>query len=203
MKKRILFIGDSITESGRDYSDESSLGTGYVKILYDEFLKYNYIVLNKGIGGNKILDLKNRIEKECISFKPDIVSIMIGINDVWHCMNSGSYDIDIEMKRFENIYRDMLSSLRNLNIENIILIEPFVLSYPEDRKFWLNDLDRRRCIIKNLADEYNCLFVSVHNKINEVSLINGVKKYSEDGVHPTIYGHTVIANQLLPVIKNM
>lgn len=201
MKKKILFIGDSITDCGRDYSDIESLGNGYVNILYNGFLKYNYTVINKGIAGNKVADILNRIEKDCIDLKPDLVSILIGINDVWHFMNLDYYDIKAEMERFERVYRDITEKIKSSGIENIFIIEPFVLPYPEDRKMWRNDIDKRIQIIRNIAKEYKCKFVSIDGLINECGINEEFSKYSEDGVHPTIDGHNVIAENWISNFK--
>lgn len=201
MKKKILFIGDSITDCGRDYSNIESLGNGYVDILYNEFLKDEYTVINKGIAGNKISNILERIENDCINLKPDLVSILIGINDVWHFMNLDYYDLEAEMNRFENTYRELIKKIKSADIENIFILEPFVLPYPEDRKMWRNDIDKRIQIIRNIAKEYDCKFVSIDGAINAEYINNNFCKYSEDGVHPTFEGHKIIAHQWISQFK--
>ena len=82
MKKRILFIGDSITDCGREYNDSKDLGNGYpllvAKRLSTQFPTIEFDVLNKGINGNKIADLRARFDTDCLDLEPDIVSILIG-----------------------------------------------------------------------------------------------------------------------------
>lgn len=129
-------------------------------------------------------------------------SIIIGINDTWHFMKGEPYDIKAEMKRFEKVYREIIEKLCNEGIKCIIIMEPFVLPYPEDRKTWREDLDQRIQIIRHLAKEYNCHFVSLDGILNEAGINSCFEKYSEDGVHPTREGHQMIATQWLKVFKN-
>lgn len=197
--KRILCFGDSITDCGRNYDDLKSLGDGYVSIIRQHLPENQYELINKGISGNKVADLIERLDKDCIGLKPDIVSILIGINDTWHFMRDEPYPngIEAEMERFEKVYKEMLERLHQAGISHIRIMEPFVLPDPEDRKNWRTDLDKRIQIIRHLAKAYQCEFIPLDGMINAAGINSSFKDYSEDGVHPTLKGHQLIAKEWL------
>lgn len=201
--KKIVFLGDSITDSGRNYDDIESVGTGYVSIIKEQLCCKEYHVTNKGIAGNKIVDLYNRLQRDCIALKPEIVCILIGINDVWHFIGEPYYDIEKEMERFQNIYENIVLEIKNMGANTIILLEPFVLPQVEHHKKWRNDLDKRIHIIRNIAKKYQCLFVSLDGEMNAYGINYGYELYSEDGVHPTQKGHELIAQQFLKIFKTI
>ncbi len=156
----ILFQGDSITDSGRDRNDPNSMGVGYVlfttswlSALYPELdLKF----INKGINGDRTCDLVRRWDDDCIILKPDLISIYVGINDIWRRYDSND---PTSTEEFENNYRILLDRIFNeLNVK-VILCEPFVLPYPEDRKMWREDMDPKIEVIHKLSKEYNISFV--------------------------------------------
>ena len=201
--KKIVFLGDSITDSERNYDDIESVGTGYVSMIKEQLCYKKYHVINKGIAGNKIADLYGRLQKDCIDLKPDIVCILIGINDVWHFMKEQYYDIEKEMERFQNMYENMVLKIKNIKVDTIILLEPFVLPLIEHHRKWRNDLDQRIHIVRNIANKYQCLFVSIDGEINAYGIHYGYKLYSKDGVHPTQKGHELIAQQFLKLFKTI
>ena len=114
--KSIVFLGDSITDCGRQRDNIKSLGTGYVNEI-KQVLCNNSTIINKGIAGNKIADLYDRLQRDCIDLKPDIVSILIGINDAWHFVEQQYYDIEKEMARFQKIYIDMVTEIKNSGVQ--------------------------------------------------------------------------------------
>lgn len=199
--KRILCIGDSITDCGRHYEDLKSLGDGYVSIIRNHLSESQYEVINKGISGNKLADVLERLDKDCISLKPDIVSILIGINDTWHFMREETYDIEAEIKQFEKIYRALIEKLKNSGIHSIRIMEPFVLPYPEDRKTWRTDLDKRIQVIRQVAKDYHCEFIALDGMLNAAGINEDFKQYAEDGVHPSLKGHQLIAKEWLKGFK--
>ncbi|MBR4942505.1 MAG: hypothetical protein IKZ28_00600, partial [Clostridia bacterium] len=105
---RILFYGDSITDAGRnreEWGTEASFGCGYVKYAYPELQKLGCEVINRGISGNRVVDLYARIKVDCWNFKPDLISILIGVNDVWHELYGEN---GVEIDRFEKVYRMLI-----------------------------------------------------------------------------------------------
>ena len=130
--KRILFFGDSITDMGWNYYLQSgnpfAYGQGYVLLVGADLLSKfpnEYEIINKGISGHRSVDLYSRIKTDCWNLNPDIISILIGVNDVWHEL---AYKNGVELDRFENIMRTMLrETIERLPKTKIILIEPFFL----------------------------------------------------------------------------
>ncbi|ASV94185.1 SGNH/GDSL hydrolase family protein [Enterococcus durans] len=206
MKKRILFIGDSITDCGREYNDSKDLGNGYpllvAKRLSTQFPTIEFDVLNKGINGNKIADLRARFDTDCLALEPDIVSILIGINDTWHNVNDPTtFATEQSMAMFEKDYRYLIEKLLEKGIKQVVLMEPFVLPEPLDRQTWRKDLDPKIQIIRRLAEEYHLVFVPLDGKLNALGITRGFSKYTgEDGVHPTLAGHEIIAQSWLEFV---
>ncbi len=206
MKKRILFIGDSITDCGREYNDPKDLGNGYpllvAKRLSKQFPTIEFDVLNKGINGNKIADLRARFDTDCLDLEPDIVSILIGINDTWHNVNDPTtFATKQSMTMFKEDYRYLIEKLLEKGIKQVVLMEPFVLPEPLDRQNWRKDLDPKIQIIRRLAEEYHLVFVPLDGKLNALGITRGFSKYTgEDGVHPTLAGHEIIAQSWLEFV---
>ena len=126
--KKIIFFGDSITDMGRNRDDDSSFGVGYpsviVKRVYEKY-DNQYLILNRGISGDRIVDLYARIKKDVWNLKPDYLFILIGVNDVWHEIDFGN---GVDINRFEKVYRMLIEDTLNvLKDSKIALFEPFIL----------------------------------------------------------------------------
>ncbi|WP_035618581.1 SGNH/GDSL hydrolase family protein [Lacticigenium naphthae] len=199
---RILFIGDSVTEAGRNISDDLDLGKGYPLLVGSELFRkypdYHFSFINRGVGGNKIRDLVDRWEVDCLNLKPDIVSILIGINDTWHNIDSDIFGTEAEFENFESDYRFLLKQVLQRTDARVILIDPFVLAYPKDRSSWRKDLDPRIQIVRKMAREYQTDYIPLDALLNKTGLSYGFKFLTgEDGVHPTLAGHSFIAQEWL------
>lgn len=200
-KQRILFIGDSITDAGRNRENPYDLGMGYPLFvsgaLGAKYPNYQLTFLNRGIGGNKIADLLARTEADCRALKPNSIVLLIGINDVWHNVDRESFATEESVLAFERQYRQLLDEYQKVT-SNILILEPFVLNYPIDRMNWRADLDPKIQVIRRLAQEYQCEFVALDGPLNEKALASSSKIYTgEDGVHPTSVGHYEIAQRVI------
>lgn len=196
---KILFIGDSITDAGRIRQDENDLGNGYpfllAAYLLNKYPNYNLQIFNRGIGGDRLVDLKKRWEVDCLDLNPEIVSVLIGINDIWHYMDSEEMLDQAALDKFEADYRDMLKMLAHRTDARVILMEPYVLPYPKDRIHWRKHLDPRIQIIRHLANEYHAALVPLDGALNALGIENHFQTYTgDDGVHPTLTGHAAIAD---------
>ncbi len=198
---KILFYGDSITDAGRvrdKVGTNDSLGYGYVRDISSMLLAESLDapeIINTGISGNRVVDLYARIKSDFWNHEPDVVSILIGINDIWHevAMNNG-----VEIDRFENIYRIMLSETKKRfpNMK-IILCEPFVLSgsaTEESYERFLEVYDYAK-IVKGLAAEFGATFIELQESITAAGKACGNSEILFDGVHPTSKGAVVIAKE--------
>lgn len=206
---KILFYGDSITDASRnrevDFRD-SSYGFGYVRAVAGSLLSQHplkYEIYNRGISGNRITDLYSRIKIHCWNLEPDVLSILIGVNDVWHEFGGGKNGVDI--KRFEKVYRMLLEDTKEVlpNVK-IVLMEPFILQGTATQAQWdlfLQVKDYAK-VVATLAKEYNAIFVPLQEKFDKAAEQYGAEAYLVDGVHPAIAGAQLIADEWVKAFKN-
>ncbi|MHB8064535.1 MAG: SGNH/GDSL hydrolase family protein [Ruminiclostridium sp.] len=194
----VLFQGDSVTDCGRAREDESDLGFGYailiaswLEALYPE---KNIKFINKGISGDRVCDLKARWQEDCIKLQPTFVSILVGINDCWRRYDSND---PTSPEEFEKTYREILTQIKENTQANILLCEPFVLPYPVDRQQWREDLDPKIHVVRSLAREFNTLLLPLDGIFNSVDVQKKPGFWAADGVHPTMAGHALIAQEWL------
>lgn len=205
-KDRLLFIGDSITDVGRKRTDDADLGAGFPKILAEKLTEkypdHDLMILNRGISGDQVIDLKKRWQEDCLALKPDLVTILVGINDVGFVVDRELIPTEEELAQFEANYRSLLEALRTETDAKIVLMEPFVLPYPADRADWRNQLDPRIHIVRRLAQEFNTLLVPLDGLLNTKGITSSFEEYTgDDGVHPTELGHQVIADAWLSYVN--
>lgn len=193
----LCFIGDSVTDCHRDYQDENNLGQGYVKKIQSYLATFcaglNLRVMNKGISGNRVCDLQGRWDADCLSLRPDIVSVLIGINDTWRRFDSND---PTDMAQFEAGYRDILSQTAQTGAQ-IVLLEPFVLPFPQDRLAWRADLDPKIQAVRRLAQEFGATYIPLDGVFASLITQQPPQTFALDGVHPTDAGHAVIAKEWL------
>lgn len=185
---KILFQGDSITDAGRDYSDIHNLGRGYSKYAAENLKEMNpdvdFEFVDLGISGNQTKDLVARLERDFIDIQPDIVSILIGINDTWHHAGDKSY---IPHEVFEERYRTVLSAIKEKTNAKIVMIEPFLIPV-EDKLFFREDLDPKIQVIRKLAREFADLYIPLDGLLAAAYIGDDPISYAADGVHPTEKG---------------
>ena len=156
----VLLQGDSITDAGRSRTDDAELGRGYAGMIAawvsaawpDRQVRF----LNRGISGNRAVDLRARWQTDCLDLRPDLVSIMIGINDTWRRYDSRD---PTSAEAFEASYRSILTDVREKLGAQIVLCEPFLLPVPPDRRAWRVDLDPKIAVVRELAREYEATLV--------------------------------------------
>ncbi len=206
---KILFQGDSITDAGRNTENGSMacIGQGYALIVSAKLGFENpkkYEIVNRGISGNRIVDVYSRIKIDCWNEEPDVLSILVGVNDVWHELSKGN---GVEIERYENIYDTMLrETIERFPDIKIIMLEPFVLkgsATEEHWEFFRTEVAKRAAVDKNLAAKYNTnvAFVALQDKFDEAEKLAGAEYWLADGVHPTPFGHQLIAEEWLKVFK--
>ncbi len=200
----LLFQGDSITDTGRtDSSDPSvSLGEGYpAKIaakLAAEYADLGIKVINRGISGNRTWDLVDRWDKDCVDLKPDCVSLLIGVNDTWRRYDSGMVTTAEE---YENNMRTLLDRIKNETSAKIVLLNIFLLDVTPDKAQMRPDLIEKQEVLYKLAEEYDVTFIDLAKIFDEmVAGGTSMEEISADGVHPTDFGHAVIAEQWLKAV---
>lgn len=188
-KPLVLFQGDSITDCNRNRSDINNLGNGYVKKISE---KFNYIeVINKGISGNRTIDLISRWTKDTIDIKPDFISVLIGINEVWHHYKYGNV---LKPSSYRAYYVELLEQIKvKLPTSKILMIEPFVFPIGEYEPTWEKDLLEEQKIVKDLSIIYADYYIPMQSIFNEALKNYTMDELLPDGVHPSDLGHELIA----------
>ena len=200
---KILFQGDSITDAGRDKRNYHDLGAGYPKyaaeLIAAAHPELDIEFINFGIGGNRTCQLFDRLYKDCIEFQPDVVSILIGINDIWH--RYGGEKIATTDLQLATNYRAILERLKNETDAKIIMIAPYVLDV-DDKQQMKDDLVSVGAIIRELADEFADVFIPLDKLFDEAILTQPEPKYySGDGVHPNVNGAQFIGKVYAAAIE--
>jgi acyl-CoA thioesterase-1 len=197
----VLFQGDSVTDVGRSREDDSCMGNGYPMMIsawhaacYPEcHTKF----INRGISGNRVKDLQDRINRDFIDINPTWVSILIGINDCWRRYDSND---PISADEFEERYTDLLIMLQQSLGAKIILCEPFLLNVRPGQEEWREDLDPKIAVVRKLAQKYADFLVPLDNIFSDAAQKRTPEFWTPDGVHPTAAGHALIARSLLKTI---
>lgn len=197
----VLFQGDSITDAGRNREQPNDLGKGYALMTAALFsaaypdLQVKF--LNRGISGNRAKDLAARWDADCLELRPNWVSIYIGINDTWRKFDRND---PTTAEQFEKSYRELIVRTKESLGAGLILVEPFVLPVPEDRKGWREDLDPKINVVRELAREFGALLVPLDGLFAQASMLAAPSYWAPDGVHPTPAGHALIANAWLKTV---
>lgn len=183
---RILFQGDSITDMGRDRTDPHHLGDGYpfytAQLLRERYPDKEFEFLDQGIGGDRTKELLARWQTDCIDWQPDVLSILIGINDTWRAT-----------EEYEANYRCLLQDVKEHTSAKILILEPFVLHNAPDKDDLREDLNAKIMVARRLAREYADAFLPLDGLFAAASLEQEPAYWAEDGVHPTPAGARFIA----------
>ena len=197
----ILFQGDSITDAGRNKKDQvanlqSSFGKGYAWMAASSLLvqhpSLNLSIYNRGISGNKVHQLAARWDQDCLSLKPDLVSILIGVNDIWHGLN-GRYDGTVNT--YEKDYDQLLSRTQAaLPNAQIVICEPFVLKCGAVNEKWFPEFDQYRAVARKMADKHDTVFVPFQSMFDKATKFAKPSHWAGDGVHPSAQGSALMAS---------
>ncbi len=196
---KILFQGDSVTDAGRDRSNPHDMGEGYPRyasaMIQDSYPETGFEFVNLGISGNRTADLVSRLEHDFIDVQPDIVSVMIGINDVWH--HYAFAYIETTDSEFEANLRLILTALRERTHARILLIQPVLLFGGSDAM--KQELKRKQEIFARLAAEFADAYLPMDDVLRETHPGNPAD-YSADGVHPNADGAMLIGEAYLRAV---
>jgi len=197
----LLFQGDSITDARRKNrdapipSDQVSMGTGYASMIASTLLLKNpqldLKIYNRGISGNKVHQLANRWDKECLAHKPNILSILIGVNDIWHGLQ-GKYDGTVQ--RYEDDYFALIERTRKaLPKTQLVICEPFVLRCGAVNEKWYPEFDKYRESAYKIAQSSGARFVAFQSMFDQMLSYAQPHHWAGDGVHPTPHGSALMA----------
>lgn len=199
---RILFQGDSITDAGRDRMNDAGIGVGYpllVKAVLGYEAPAEHEFINRGISGNRIVDLYARIKADILNIKPDVMSILIGVNDVWHELHPCPNGVDAE--KFYKIYAMLIEEIKEALPETkIMIMEPFVLKACATEGAWevfREEVEKRAQMSRKIAEKYNLTFIPLQEGFDALAQKAPADFWLGDGVHPTPMGHEYIKNEWL------
>lgn len=205
----VLFQGDSITDAGRDKAagkanDPKSLGNGYASLVAAQLLynnrSKNIKVYNRGISGNKAFQLNDRWDADCLNLKPDVLSIMVGVNDFWHTLN-GNYKGTINT--YKSDYIKLLQRTKDkLPDVQLIIAEPFAIKGVKavDEK-WYPAFDEYRHAASEVANQFNAVFIPLQKIFDTAQENLPGNFWTSDGVHPGLTGCQLMATAWLELFK--
>jgi len=199
---RILFQGDSITDGNRGRSADPNhiLGHGYAFIIAARYgaalADRNLTFMNRGVSGNTVPDLKVRWQKDTLDLKPDVLSILIGVNDQGR---------NLPLEQFESEYDQLLADARGANPDiRLVLCEPFGLPVgkkKENWEAWNDGLHQRQAIVAKLAAKYHAALVRFQHVFDEAVQRAPAEYWIWDGVHPTYSGHQLMADEWVKTVQ--
>ena len=193
---KILFQGDSITDALRERTNGRHMGIGYPTLVsaalgYERDAEYEFI--NRGISGNRIVDLYARVKCDIINLAPDLISILIGVNDTWHEFDFAN---GVSAERFYDLYcmliEDVMAALPKVKL---MILEPFVLdaAATEGRyKEFRGEVELRAAAARRVAEKYGLTFVPLQEGFDRLAQEKPATFWLSDGVHPTDAGHEFI-----------
>ncbi len=200
-----LFQGDSITDGnrGRNQDPNHIMGHGYAFSIASRvgyaFPEKKLTFINRGISGNKVTDLDKRWKEDTLDLKPDVLSILIGINDSSSLVNSRPDPVSLQM--YNDIYRSLLDRVIKENPKVLLVLsQPFVFKHSGNSPDWekrVADLTERQRIAEKIALDYNAVYVKLQTAFDEACKKAPVEYWIWDGIHPTVAGHEVIAREWL------
>ncbi len=203
----ILFQGDSITDTGRNReiaepNRGAALGSGYANLIAAHLLQTrpqdHLQLFNRGISGNRVTDLYARWKVDGINLQPDLISILIGVNDTWHEFMVGN---GVEVDRYTAIYRMLLDyTKQRLPAVQLVLCEPFVLKCGVVTDGWIAEMAERRQVVRALATEFDAIFVPFQGVFDQALEKAEPAYWAADGVHPTPAGHRLLADAWLAAV---
>lgn len=202
----LLFTGDSITDCGRSRSprENAGLGDGYVNLVHSFLSAWypqnNIRILNTGIGGNRVTDLDRRWQVDVLDHKPDWLSIMIGINDVWQHFDTTNNPRDqVDIVKYENIYRELLDQTRP-TLTGLVLMTPFFIEANRDDPMRAM-MDTYSAIVEGLARDYDAVFVDIQATYDSYLEHRPSQSLCDDRVHPNQSGHILMAKAFLNAME--
>lgn len=200
----VLFQGDSITDAGRDFSQaaanlQPAMGAGYAWMAASHLLVERPAdglkAFNRGISGNKVFQLAERWDADCLALRPDVVSILIGVNDLWHRRN-GDYDGNLET--YQADYRRLLERTKDaLPAVKLVLAEPFVLMCGAVDASFREELAGFQETVRDLARDFSARLVRYQAAFDAAVGLAPADHWAADGVHPSPFGAALMAHAWL------
>lgn len=205
--KKILFQGDSITDAGRSREYDNNRGLGYPTLVTAEMgmnRPNEFEFINRGVSGNRVIDLLARIKRDMINLKPDYMSILIGVNDVWHELSVAN---GVDAEKYEMYYNMIIDQVKaELPDIKIMILEPYLLKGTATEENWnefRGEVEKRAAASRRVAEKHHLIFVPLMEKFDEAAKIAPASYWTDDGVHPTAMGHELIKREWIKAFANL
>jgi len=199
----ILFQGDSITDVGRRDAGSDGLGSGYVAMvagaLQARHSQLHLRVLNRGIGGDRTEELLQRWDVDMADLKPQVLSIKIGVNDVWRIRGEWNGQKYITLPQFEHNYRKLLEGARAAKVRQLVLMSPTTIANETDPELSKLLDERMECVVK-LAKEFGAAYVPTRETQKDALRTQPHIQWTRDGCHPSVAGHALLAATWLKAV---
>ncbi len=201
----LLFIGDSITDCGRNrpVGERAGLGGGYVSmanaLIQGVYPEKKIRILNTGISGNRITDLKGRWKEDVLDLEPDWLSIMIGINDVWRHFDWEMNPNQVDITAYESIFNELLEKTKP-KLKGLVLMTPYFIETNKDDPM-RSMMDEYSAVVKKTAQKFDAVFVDVQAAFDEYLKSAPTQSLCGDRVHPNGTGHMIIAKAFLDALE--
>jgi lysophospholipase L1-like esterase len=202
-----LFQGDSITDGnrGRNTDPNHIMGHGYAfsiaSRLGADFPEKRLEFYNRGISGDKVTDLAARWQKDTLDLNPDVLSILVGVNDAGRRIKDGVPTIE----QYKESYQSILERTRTHNPEVLlVLCQPFILPVghvKDNWEVWYDEITKEQAIVKNLAKTYNAVYVEFQKVLDKACLRALPNYWIWDGVHPTVAGHELLTREWIRMVS--
>ena len=197
---KIVFQGDSITDAGRDKRNYHHMGNGYPKYaseqLTEMFPEENFEFINMGISGNRTCQLFDRLYLDTIAFAPDMVSVLIGINDVWRQFDCPAMlDVQVTPEEYESNVETMILKVKD-SVKGIFILSPYIIE-PLREDAMRKRMDEYVAIAKGLAEKHGCRFVDFQQMYEDYCKIRHSSYIAWDRIHPNQIGATLMAKEFL------
>ncbi len=204
---RILFQGDSITDSSRERANPIAMGNGYaflVKAALGLAEPGKYEFYNRGISGNRIVDIYARIKKDIINLKPDVMSILVGINDVWHeyAPEPNGVDADKFYKIYDMLIDEVKAALPDIKI---MIMEPFTLNVKNEENWveFKTETEKRAAMAKKIAEKHNLVYIPLQEGFDRLCEKAESSYWLVDGVHPSPMGYEYIKTEWIKAFEKI
>ena len=202
----ILFQGDSITDANRSKDTDANFGHGYALLVKSQLDFENpkkYKCYNRGISGNRIVDIYQRIKIDCWNLEPDVITILVGANDVYHEVKYGN---GVELDRYERFYNMIIEDTKKaLPNVKIIVMGSFVTLGAETENAFENmsEIKDYASVAKRVAESHGCRYISLQDEFDVLTKDAPMDYYISDGIHPTASGAHIIAKAWLTEFGKM
>lgn len=208
VSKTFLFQGDSITDGGHSYNYDWNhiFGQGYAYLITSrlnfDYPQRDYKFFNRGISGNKLSDLATRWQADALNVKPDLLSILVGINDIHEAITKGeTFNADDFGNASDTLLNGTTKALPGIEL---VICEPFVLpvGMVKDRPDpWNAAIQKSQPVLKHLAEKYNAVYVPLQDAFNKASEKTPADHWIWDGIHPMPAGHELIAREWIKAVN--